>query len=224
MSAAWAVHDYWVEFGKVALAHLLAVASPGPDFAIVLKQSLGHGRRVAIWTSIGIGAGILLHVTYCLLGIALVLKGSPTAFNVLKYVGAAYLAWIGIQALRSRPRAEGAALPAARTTPRPHGAFMTGFLTNAVGNPKATLFFLALFTTVISPATPRRIQAFYGLWMAVATAGWFSFVSVAFTHASVRQRFLRHGHWIDRGLGIVFLAFAVSLLIAAGEFGPEPRV
>ena len=63
------MHDYWVEFSEVALAHLLAVASPGPDFAIVLKQSLTHGRRTAIWTSLGIGTAILLHVMYSLLGL-----------------------------------------------------------------------------------------------------------------------------------------------------------
>jgi threonine/homoserine/homoserine lactone efflux protein len=63
------MHDYWVEFSKVAIAHLLAVASPGPDFALVLKQSLSHGRRVAVCTSLGIGTAILLHVTYSLLGL-----------------------------------------------------------------------------------------------------------------------------------------------------------
>ena len=87
---------------------------------------------------------------------------------------------------------------------------MTGFLTNAL-NPKATLFFIALFTVVIDPRTPRPIQAGYGLWMAMATAGWFTFVSYACTHEAVRRRFLRNGHWIDRLLGVVFLAFAVSL-------------
>src|SRR5207244_2369698 len=65
------MHDYWGEFLKVALAHLLAVASPGPDLAIVIKQSLRHGRRTAIWTAIGVGAAILLHVTYSLLGLGL---------------------------------------------------------------------------------------------------------------------------------------------------------
>ncbi|HTO03146.1 MAG TPA: LysE family transporter, partial [Opitutus sp.] len=71
------IHDYAMEFGKVALAHLLAVMSPGPDFAVVLRQSLGYGRRIAIWTSVGIGTAILLHVTYSLLGIGLLITGSP---------------------------------------------------------------------------------------------------------------------------------------------------
>jgi threonine/homoserine/homoserine lactone efflux protein len=91
----------WLEFFKVALAHLLAVASPGPDFAIVLRQSLRHGRRTAIWTSVGVGMAITLHVTYSLLGLGLILKSSAVAFDIVKYSGAAYLAWLGWQALRS---------------------------------------------------------------------------------------------------------------------------
>lgn len=207
------MHEYWIEFGKVAIAHLLAVASPGPDFALVVKQSLAHGRRTAVWTSLGIGTGILLHITYCLLGIALLLQSSELWFTVVKFAGAAYLAWMGIQALRARPHAGNpTGVTTTHKTPRPHGAFVTGFLTNALGNPKATLFFLALFTVVINPHTPRWIQAGYGLWMAVATAGWFTVVAFMFTQERIRRPFLQHGHWIDRALGFVFIAFAASLV------------
>lgn len=212
------MEDYWLEFSKVAVAHLLAVASPGPDFAIVLKQSLVHGRRTAIWTSLGVGAAILVHVTYSLLGLGLLLRSSEVWFNAVKYAGAAYIAWLGIQSLRAKPRAEmaddGAKLDVGgrRSTPNEQGAFLTGFLTNAL-NPKATLFFISLFVMIVSPRTPKLVQAGYGLWMAVATAGWFSLVSVLFTQADVRRRFLRHGHWIDRALGVVFLALAAKLAL-----------
>jgi RhtB (resistance to homoserine/threonine) family protein len=209
------MHRYWTEFGMVAGAHLLAVASPGPDFAIVLRQSLAHGRRTAIWTSVGVGTAILLHVTYSLFGIALLIKSSALWFNVIKYAGAAYLVWLGVQALRTKPRAADADDPATRVDrPPARGAFVTGFLTNAL-NPKATLFFLALFATVISPTTPKLIQAGYGAWMAVGTMAWFSFVSVIFTRDAVRRSFLRHGHWIDRTLGVVFIGFAASLALAS---------
>lgn len=213
------MHDYWLEFSQVAIAHLLAVASPGPDFAIVLKQSLSHGRRTAIWTSLGVGTAILLHVTYSLLGLGLLIRGSELWFNVVKYAGAGYIAWIGVQALRAKPRTEAsvrgdAALLAAPDVPDERGAFATGFLTNAL-NPKATLFFISLFALIVSPDTPKLIRAGYGLWMAVATAAWFCLVSVLFTQGRVRRRFLRHGHWIDRALGIVFLGFALSLALAS---------
>ncbi len=205
---------YWTEFLTIAVAHLLAVASPGPDFAIVLRQSLSHGRRTAIWTSIGIGCGISLHVGYSILGISLLLKGSAVAFMVLQCAGAAYLAWLGVQALRSRPRpAETGADPGRLREVGDRAAFATGFLTNAL-NPKATLFFLALFPVAVSADTPKLVQAGYGLWIILTTMGWFTLVSLLFTRPAVRDRFLRHGHWIDRLLGVVFLGFAVSLLFA----------
>jgi len=215
------MHDYWLEFSSVAIAHILAVASPGPDFAIVLKQSLVHGRRTAIRTSLGVGTAILLHVTYSLLGIGLLIRSSELWFNVVKFAGAAYIAWIGVQSLRAKPRAVGVGGAEAGgggavtdvRIPNARGAFAVGFLTNAL-NPKATLFFLSLFVMIIDPRTPKLVQAGYGLWMAVATAGWFSLVSVLFTQERVRRKFLRHGHWIDRALGVVFLGFAASLAFA----------
>jgi len=209
------VHDYGLEFAKVAIAHLLAVASPGPDLAIVLRQSLTHGRRAGLWTSVGVGAGILLHVSYSLLGLGLLLRSSPTWFAAAKYAGAAYLAWMGVQALRSHARsgAEIERSADADTAASARSAFVTGFLTNAL-NPKATLFFIALFATVISSHTPRLVQTGYGLWMAIMTGLWFSFVATVLTRERVRRAYLSHGHWVDRVLGIVFIAFAASLLLA----------
>lgn len=216
------MQSYAWEFLTVAGAHLLAVASPGPDFAIVLKQSLRHGRRVAVWTSVGIASGIFLHVAYSLLGIGLLIKSSPLAFTGLKFAGAAYLAWVGLQALRARAPAAPAptglnagdgTTANATDTPSQRAAWTTGFLTNAL-NPKATLFFVALFSVVIDPHTPRIVQAIYGGWMAVATGLWFTAVSYFFTRGNVRRVFLSHGHWIDRGMGVVLLAFAVRLALA----------
>jgi RhtB (resistance to homoserine/threonine) family protein len=209
------VINYWPEFLSVALAHLLAVASPGPDFAIVLRQSLTHGRRTALWTSIGIGTAILLHITYSLLGLGLLIRSSAFWFAGVKYAGAAYIAWLGVQALRARPRdSQSNAADAQRKPPAPHGAFVTGFLTNAL-NPKATLFFLSLYVMLVSPQTPRWVQAGYGIWMAGATMAWFCLVSVLFTKPEVRNKFLRHGHWIDRALGVVFIGFAAKLALAS---------
>ena len=209
------MNNYWPEFLSVALAHLLAVASPGPDFAIVLKQSITHGRRTAIATSIGIGTGILLHITYSLLGLGLLIRSSTFWFDLVKYAGAAYIAWLGIQALRAKPRDPQPDLAnPQQKPPATHGAFLTGFLTNAL-NPKATLFFLSLYVMLVNPHTPRWIQAGYGVWMAAATMAWFCLVSVLFTKPEVRSQFLRHGHWIDRALGVVFLAFAAKLAFSS---------
>jgi len=101
------MNPYWADFLKIAVAHLLAAASPGPDFAIVLRHSLRDGRRAGVWTAWGVATAICLHVTYSLLGLGLMLRSSPPVFLTIKLVGAAYLAWIGVQALRAKPATEG---------------------------------------------------------------------------------------------------------------------
>ncbi len=215
------MHGLWAQFAKVAVAHLLAVASPGPDFAMVVRQSIAHGRRAALWTSVGIASAILLHVTYSLLGIGILLKSSPAAFTAVKFSGAAYLAWIGVKALLSRPRRGLSDAPAGAEAelsrpaePAPRRAWATGFLTNAL-NPKATLFFVAIFASVIDPATPKVIQGAYGLWMSASTMAWFVTVSLFFTRESVRSAFQRGGYWIDRAMGVVLIALAAALALAS---------
>jgi len=203
--------SYAAEFLLVASAHLLAVASPGPDFALVLRQSIRHGRATAIRTSLGIGSGILFHVMYSVLGLALLIRGSETVFTAVKYAGALYLIWIGLKALLARPYPEPSATGEGSNSPR-RGAYVEGLLVNIL-NPKAMLFFIALFSVGVSPTTPLVVQVGYGLWMALATAAWFSLVSVFFTQPAVRARFQRAGHWFDRGMGLVFLALAVRLLV-----------
>jgi len=205
--------NYWPEFLTIVVAHALAVASPGPDFALVLRQSLAHGRRTAVWSSIGIGCGLSVHIGYCILGLGYFLKNSELALATVRYLGAAYLAWVGVQALRARARTGDVDLAAGATAPTDGAAWTTGFLVNVL-NPKAALFFISLFPLAVSVATPKLVQVGYGVWMTLATVAWFSFVSVVFTREEVRRRFLRHGHWIDRALGVVFIGFAVSLVFA----------
>jgi threonine/homoserine/homoserine lactone efflux protein len=217
------VQEYWAQFLKLAVAHMLAVAAPGPDFAMVVRQSLAHGRRAAVWTSIGIGTAILVHVTYAVLGIGILLRTTPAAFVAVKFLGAGYLAWIGAKALMSRPGAGAAGAPkgaeadlAAPAEPGPGAAWTTGFLTN-VFNPKVTLFFVAIFASVVDPATPKAIQCAYGLWMSAATMAWFAMVSAFFTSEQVRGVFLRRAHWIDRAMGVVLIGLAAALALASAR-------
>jgi RhtB (resistance to homoserine/threonine) family protein len=205
---------YWSEFLTVALVHLLAVASPGPDFAVVLRASVNSGRHAGVWTAIGVGCGILLHVSYCLLGIGLIVSQSIVLFNLLKWLAAAYLMYIGIRALRAKPvdplQAQ-QALGALPVTAR--AALVRGFITNGL-NPKATLFFLSLFTLVISPHTPLLIQVGYGLYLAVATALWFCALALLFSHGRVRNGFVRMGHWFDRLMGAVLVALGIKVALS----------
>nr|WP_206007811.1 MULTISPECIES: LysE family transporter [unclassified Pseudoalteromonas] len=203
----------------IVIAHFFAVASPGPDFAVVLKQSVQQGRRNALWTSAGVGAAILLHVAYCVLGVALILTQSPSLFMALKYLAGAYLAYLGVQALRAaKPTAsnEGeAAKDVENKTVQEESvwlAFRRGFFTNAL-NPKATLFFMSLFTLVISPTTPTSVQIGYGVYMALATWAWFSMLSIILSRNNVRGFFQQRGYWFDRGIGVILIALAVRVVI-----------
>lgn len=203
-----------MEFMTVALVHLLAVASPGPDFAVVVRESVTQGRRVGSWTALGVGCGIFVHVAYSLLGIGLIVSQSIVLFNLFKWLAAGYLLYLGWRALRARPMSLDTADEVGTTSDRsPWQAFVVGFVTNGL-NPKATLFFLSLFTVVISADTPPWVQAGYGVYLAGATALWFLLVAWLFSRGRVRAGFARMGHWFDRLTGAVLIGLGVRLAVS----------
>ncbi|MEX2469808.1 MAG: LysE family transporter, partial [Pseudohongiellaceae bacterium] len=206
---------YWPEFLTIAVAHLFAVASPGPDFAVVTRQSVSAGTRAGLWTSLGVGLGILVHVSYCILGVAVLLSQSPVLFNGMKWVAAAYLSFLGIKAIRAALAGGAPAVVAADdASVRIGRAVLLGFLTNGL-NPKATLFFLALFTLVISPQTPTVIQVIYGIYLALATFAWFALLSLLIGKPRVRRFLQGAGNWFEGGMGLVLILLALQLLLTA---------
>ncbi len=207
---------YSNEFLAIALIHFLAVASPGPDFAIMLKQSISYGRKSGLWTSFGIGMAIFLHVSYCVLGLGIVISKSIIAFNVVKYLGALYLVYIGFAAIKSKPTEVKTDDVVLKKMPSPFNSFWSGFMTNAL-NPKATLFFLAVFSVTVSPRTPAIVKIGYGVWMAFATIVWFSSLSYLFSRDKVRSGFKRFGHWFERSMGIILIALGIRLALIRSE-------
>lgn len=205
--------QYALEFvGLMAVFSVLVVA-PGADFLLVVRQSVVHGRRAAIITSVGIGASLLFHVSYTILGIGLIVSKSLLLFSLLKWAGAAYLVYLGIKSLRAgamelAPVNVQDAGDAKAISPR--RCFLMGFVTNAL-NPKAVLFFLPLFSAMVSHETPAAVQGVYGVLMAVALIAWFVGVSTFFTMASVRERFVAWGRWFNKVTGALFIGLGVRL-------------
>jgi RhtB (resistance to homoserine/threonine) family protein len=208
------MQGHWLEFAGLLLAFGVGVIIPGADFAMVLKQSIAHGRRAALFTSAGIAAAILVHGSYTLLGVGVIVGQSILLFDALKIAGAVYLLWLGIGALRGpspQPPEDLDAPPGG--TISDFAAFGQGFLTNLL-NPKAVLFFLALFTTLVSAATPGGIKVFYLGTMGLMLFSWFALVSLFFTTAKVRQGFFKLGRWFNRITGLTFILLAIRVAVA----------
>jgi RhtB (resistance to homoserine/threonine) family protein len=204
--------QYLTELLTIASIHLLAVMSPGPDFALIIQQSLTQSRRSALWTAVGLGLGISLHITYSLVGIGILISQSIILFNIIKYIGAAYLIYIGIQVLKSKKQNIVDSQVAIKTDDKTSvgSAILKGFLTNAF-NPKVTLFFLALFTQVISPSTQILIKSLYGVEMVVTTILWFSFVSLILFNPTIKNKFLNISHIIERITGGVLIVLGLKI-------------
>lgn len=202
--------DYLPQIITVAGIHLLAVMSPGPDFIVVTRNALVHSRRSGFFTAIGLGLGILTHVTYCLAGIGLIISQSVVLFTIIKYLGAAYLVYIGIRALTAKVQPANLQFKHASGLSDMRSLRM-GYITN-VTNPKATLFILSLFTLVISPDTPLAIKLVMGLEMTVVTALWFGLLSYIISHPLVRRRFAKIQHPLERFMGgaLVLLGIKVA--------------
>ncbi len=206
---------FFAQFITVAVVHLLAVASPGPDFAVVTRNSLVYTRKVGVYTSLGIAFGIMVHVAYSLLGIGLLISKSILLFNAIKFLGAGYLIYIGIKSLRSKPAQveNSISVVKERKIISFRQALWAGFLTNVL-NPKATLFFLALFTQVIDSSTPKIVQLFYGVEMMVITFIWFTLVSVLFSHSRIKNRISKVQHYVERVTGAVLIALGLKVALA----------
>lgn len=196
-------------FAAVLIAHLLAVISPGPDFAVVTRQTLLHGRAAGVWTALGIATGIVFHVGYGLFGLGWLIERFPWLLQLLRALGGLFLLYLGLGALGSRPAAAAAA-PAAEVLP-PGQSFRIGLLCNLL-NPKAVLFFVSLFAAVIGPQTPLWLRLALAAAIVGSTAAWFCFLALALGAERVRSRLLRHGHWIDRATGAVLVGLAIGML------------
>lgn len=195
----------------VAVITVLAVIAPGADFAMVVRNSYLYGRRTGLLGALGVAAGVLVHVTYTMLGVGLLIASSAFLFTVIKLAGAAYLVYIGVRTFRAR--GEVTVDLENRTGLTPFAALRTGFLTNVL-NPKTTLFVVSAFAQVVSPGTPVPQQVGYGLFMSLAHLLWFGVVAVFFSQDRMRGLMLRGQKVLNKVIGSALAGLGVSLAFA----------
>lgn len=203
------------DFLTVAIVYLLALMSPGPDFVMISRNSLIYSRKVGLYLSIGLGLGILVHATYSIVGIGLIISQSILLYSILKLVGAGYLLYIGFKCLQAKPHTGETAVEHKNDIGK-LAAIRMGFLTNVL-NPKATILFLALFTQVIDPHTPKAVEVMYGVGMSVMTIIWFSFVATVLSHRVIKDRFASVQHHLERTFGILLIALGIKVALSSSK-------
>ena len=204
------MQEYLSEFLSLALIHFLAVIAPGPDFAITTANSLRYGRKIGILTALGIGAGISIHVIYSLAGLSF-LEQHTAVFTGLRLAGAFYLLYLAYGLLRPASAENPYGNQPLSATLTLAGAFFNGFFTNVL-NPKAVLFFVAIFSSTVSPRTPLGLKWFYGIWLCGVSALWFTFVALFLTQPRIRKGFVRYAPYINKAMGYLLFALAFYVL------------
>lgn len=213
--------EIWMNWILLVSVMGIAVISPGPDFVMVVRNSVLYSRKAGLLTAAGLSLSICVHVFYTLAGIATVIAQSVALFSLIKYAGAAYLFYIGLKALKSRGFKGDADYNIVKKDTYMTGfqALRSGFLTNLL-NPKASLFFLAIFTQFVGPGTALSVQVFYGLTCAVIIWLWFSVVALVLTNVHIKSVFLKASCWIDRVCGVLMIGLGIRLALTKGSISP----
>ncbi|MFP3542181.1 LysE family translocator [Rhizobium sp. SIMBA_035] len=201
---------HWITFLTAAV---LLNLSPGPDMAFILGHTIKSGTRAGFSAVFGVWSGAFMHVLFAAFGLSAVLAASAFAFSAVKWVGAGYLVWLGIQALRSG--GEGGFIKAAAETMAWHRIYRQGVLVSLL-NPKVAIFFLAFLPQfVVEGAGPVWLQlAVHGvLIIAVAMFIEPPLILAGGKLAELVKGNRKIGLWLDRGLGALLVALGVRLAL-----------
>lgn len=200
------------ELVLVAVITLLAVISPGPDFAITTRNSLLYGRKSGIATAMGIASGISVHVAYISLGLGYLISQSVWVLEGIRYAGAAYLIYLGISSFRVNKQDNLFDSQSKMGVKSNYLAFISGFLSNVL-NPKTALFFISLFTQIVSVDTSLSTLIMIGLFIATAHYIWFSLVALFLTSRKFKELFNQFKVHIERFIGVCLIGLGAQLAL-----------
>jgi threonine/homoserine/homoserine lactone efflux protein len=196
-------------------AAVVLTLAPGPDTLFVLGASLGDGTRGGLLASAGILTGLLAHISLAVIGVSMLIAASPLAFELLRWLGAGYLLWIGVRALRRARRASGlAAVPV--TTRSVRRLYWQGAVTNIL-NPKVAVFYVAFLPQFVAPELGRVPLQLLLLGVTHWLIGVPFLAAVAVTSGAVAgwlRRSARLRRALDAVSGVVFIGLALRLLVS----------
>ncbi len=197
----------------IATIATLGMLSPGPDFFLIIKNAARYRRSAALVTSLGVICGVITHMTYCVAGLAVVITTTPWLFMLLKYAGAAYLIYVGAMALLSRAggKMDLSGVKAESTSYKK--AFIQGYLCNLL-NPKATLFFLSMFTQVLNVHSGFGEKLWYAGIIIALSCLWWPLLVVLIQSAPVRRGLAKAQKLVDKLLGGVLIALGIKVALS----------
>ena len=199
------------EIITLSIVAVMMAISPGADFVLVTRNSLSHSRQSGLYTALGITVGTLVHISYCIAGLAIVINASPFLYSAIKYLGALYLIFIGISTINTK-RIESDNQQKKGLFLKPVTAFASGFISNAL-NPKTTLFFLGIFTQLVDEDTPLIMQMTYGFIISLAHLVWFSLLSYLITHQKLLPKVKQYQIVINGLMGVTLVGLGLKLIL-----------
>jgi RhtB (resistance to homoserine/threonine) family protein len=200
----------------VGIVTVLTVVSPGPDFAIIVRNGLRYGRKMGLITALGIAGGIVVHTSYTLLGLSYVVSEYSWLLEFVRYAGAGYLIWLGVSAfsLQKGQDEKMCEIESGVASISAWGAFRHGFFCNAL-NPKTVLFFIALFTQVVSPSTSLAARLGIGVFISLTHLLWFAFVVLALTNSRTEVLVARWRSGLEKVVGVCLFGLGAKLALDA---------
>lgn len=206
------IHDLWL----FLLAGALLNITPGPDMALVIARSTQQGVRAGIAAALGVGFGAFVHIAAAAVGLSAFILASAWAFTAVKWIGAAYLLFLGVQMLRSTmTQAAPEPIPVTLSSASLRPIFLQGALTNAL-NPKVAIFFLAFLPQFVDADAPSKAMAFLVLGLLFNTVGttWNVCVAALAGRAAASPHYLGFKLWLERIIGVVFVGTGLKIAIA----------
>ena len=196
------------EIIAIVMITVLAVISPGADFALVSRNSYLYGRQSGLYTAYGIACAVWIHIGYSVFGLSVLKHYLPNLLSVIQYVGALYLIYIGYKTFIQLPVVEQSAVSFVQRKQ----AFRQGFLTNSL-NPKTTLFVMSIFAQLLSNQNQMLSLIGYGVFISASHLIWFMLVACFCSTPAIRNQILQQQKMINRLIGAILSCLGLGLLL-----------